>query len=131
MSEDTLPLSSHTEQLLESTQSESTSTPLQRERREWSKLISVVGWIAFLTCLVALVVIITLIAIPGVVGFSHKNYIVGILSLFFVCGILLLYKARNDSRSLIFISIINLALACFVIGFGSGQLVRHLHIQKQ
>ena len=116
---------------MSSTESDSTlltdfsdESSLQRERRKWSRDISVVCYVGLITCLVACVFIVVLVAIPGVIGYSHKDYIAGILSLFFLCIIFLLYKARDDSRSLIFISITAIGFGCLVIGFGGGQLIR-------
>jgi hypothetical protein len=98
---------------------------LQRERKEWSKLISIICYIGFIACIGAVTIIIVLVLVPGIVGFSHKNFIVGILSLFFIGILLLLYKARDDSRSLIFISIFAIALSFLTIGFSAGQFIRH------
>jgi len=97
---------------------------IQRERRAWSKNISIICYVGLITCILACIFIVVLVVIPGIVGYSHKDYIAGVLSLFFLCIIVLLYKSRDDSRSLIFLSITAIALGCLVIGFGGGQLIR-------
>jgi len=117
-------LESESDVIIESVALSDDLSALQRERREWSKLISIVCYVGLVCCILAIVLLFVLLVVPNIIGFSHKNFIAAVLSLFFACIILLLYKARDDSRSLIFISIIAIALGCLAIGIGTGQLVR-------
>lgn len=98
---------------------------LSQERREWSKLISVICYLSLVSSVLAVVLLFVLLFLPGVLGFSHKDYVIGVVSLFFACILFLLYKARDDSHSLIKISISAVALSWLVIGFSSGQLYHH------
>lgn len=96
-----------------------------RERKEWSKIISIIAYIAFV--LVVIVIIITAIEIftSDLIGASHKNYIVGVVFLFFSCICVLLVATRDDSRSLIFVCIIAIAFSFLDLGIIIGQLIRH------